>query len=117
MADITTYPLLRHLRAEPTPQVLHSRRGRLAADGPGLTFWFAPRHTALAEIPVDDRELPFLFHARTADFQDLAVQGAVTFRVVDPRRLATRVDFTLDLRTGRWTEAPLEQVAGLLSQL
>jgi hypothetical protein len=27
------------------------------------------------------------------------------------------VDFTLDLASGRWAQAPLEQVAGLLSQL
>ena len=116
MADITP-PFLRHLRAEPTAHVLSYRRGVLAGDGPGLTFWFRPRHTAVAEVPVDDRELPFLFHARTADFQDLAVQGAVTLRVTDPVRLARRIDFTVDLRTGRWTEAPLEQVAGLVSQL
>jgi regulator of protease activity HflC (stomatin/prohibitin superfamily) len=117
MADITLRPLVRHLRAEPTAHVLRYRRGTLAADGPGLAFWFRAPRTAVAEVPVDDRELPFLFHARTADFQDLAVQGAVTFRVTDPRLLARRVDFTLDLRTGRWTEAPLEQVAGLLTQL
>src|SRR4051794_35170337 len=32
-------------------------------------------------------------------------------------RLARRVDFTIDLASGRWTQAPLEQVAALLTQL
>ena len=68
MAEISAYPLLRHLRAEPTAHVLHYRRGSLARDGAGLTFWFRPIHTAVAEVPIDDRELPFLFHARSADF-------------------------------------------------
>ena len=117
MADITAHPFIRHLRAEPTVHVLRYRRGALVADGPGLTFWFRPPHAAVAEVPVDDRELPFLFRARTADFQDVAVQGAATFRVADPQRLAARVDFTVDLRTGRWGAAPLEQVAGLVTQL
>jgi regulator of protease activity HflC (stomatin/prohibitin superfamily) len=45
------------------------------------------------------------------------VQGAISFRVGDPKRLADRVDFTVDLRSGCWREAPLEQVAALLSQL
>ena len=54
---------------------------------------------------------------RSADFQELAVQGVVTFRVAEPAALARRVDFTLDLDSGRWAQAPLEQVAGLLSQL
>src|SRR5688572_28973442 len=117
MATITTYPLLRHLRAEPTMHVLRYRHGRLAKEGPGLAFWFRPINTTAAEIPLDDRELPFLFHARSADFQELTVQGVITFRVVDPRRLAERVDFTIDLATGRWLQTPLEQVAGLLTQL
>src|SRR5512133_3668273 len=83
MADIARYPLIRHLRDEPTAHVLRYRRGRLVADGPGLAFWFRPINTAVAEVPVDDRELPYLFHVRSADFQELTVQGAISFRVAD----------------------------------
>lgn len=117
MATITHRPLLWHLRAAPTAHVLRFRGERLVADGPALAFWFRPRPTAVAEVPLDDRELPFLFTARTADAQRVTVQGVVTFRVPDPVRLAGRVDFGIDLATGRWREAPMEQVAGLLTQL
>src|SRR5919106_1674520 len=117
MADITAYPCISHFRSEPTVSVLRYRRGRLIAEGAGLAFWFRPLHAAVAELPVDDRELPFLFAVRSADFQELTVQGAISFRVADPKRLAERVDFTVELRSGRWREAPLEQVAALLSQL
>lgn len=117
MADIAKYPVVNHLRTAPTLHVLHYRRGRLVGEGPGLAFWFRPIHTAVAEVPVDDRELPFLFHARSADFQELTVQGGITFRVADPALLARRVDFTIELDGGRWAQAPLEQVAGLLTQL
>ena len=117
MADITHFPLVRHLRSEPTYHVLRYRKGELKRDGAGLAFWFRAANTAVAEVPVDDRELPFLFRVRSADFQELTVQGVITFRVGDPQSLARRVDFTLDLKSGRWAQAPLEQVAGLLSQL
>ena len=117
MAEIKSYPIIRHLRAEPTSHVLDYRRGTLHREGPGLAFWFRAISTAVAEVPVDDRELPFLFHARSADFQELTVQGAINFRVADPLLLARRVDFSIDLDSGRWTQAPLEQVAGLLTQL
>jgi regulator of protease activity HflC (stomatin/prohibitin superfamily) len=117
MAAISSYPFVRHLRAEPTAYVLRYRRGRPVAGGTGLAFWFRPLHAAVAELPVDDRELPFLFRVRSADFQEVTVQGAVSFRVADPGRLAERVDFTLDLDSGRWQQAPLEQVAALLTQL
>jgi regulator of protease activity HflC (stomatin/prohibitin superfamily) len=117
MATIQGFPLVRHLRSQPTYHVLRYRRGDLRRDGAGLAFWFRPIDTAVAEVPIDDRELPFLFRVRSADFQELVVQGVITFRVAQPVALARRVDFTIDLATGRWGQAPLEQVAGLLSQL
>ena len=117
MAEITTYPLLRHLRAEPTAHVLRYRRGQLRAAGAGLAFWFRPTSAAVAEVPLDDQELPFLFHARSADFQQLTLQGVITFRFTDPQLVAQRIDFTVDLASGAWSETPLEQVHGLLVQM
>jgi hypothetical protein len=116
MADIATYPLVRHLRGTPTLHVRHLRRGRLVHDGTGLAFFFRPLSAVLSEVPVDDRELPLLFHARTADFHDLTVQASVTFRVTDPATACARVDFSIDPKTGRWRGTPLEQLAGLLAE-
>ena len=109
MAEIKTYPLVRHLRSEPTAHVMRYRRGQLQGDGDGLAFWFRPTSTAVAEIPLDDQELPFVFHARSADFQQLTVQGVITFRFVDPSLVARRIDFTLDLATGKWSERRLSR--------
>jgi regulator of protease activity HflC (stomatin/prohibitin superfamily) len=117
MAEIRTYPLFRHLRAELTSHILSYRDGDLRREGPGEAFWFRAINTAIAEIPIDDRELPFLFHVRSADFQQLTVQGVITYRVVDPVRVARRIDFAIDLGTGRWTQTPLDQLAGLVMQL
>ena len=117
MADIRAYPFLRHLRAEPTSHVSAYRAGALRKAGTGLAIWFRAMNTAIVEVPIDDRELPFLFRVRSRDFQELVVQGVITFRVVDPALLARRVDFSIDLDTGRWTQAPLDQVGGLITQL
>jgi regulator of protease activity HflC (stomatin/prohibitin superfamily) len=117
MAEIKTYPMLRHLRAEPTVHVLRYRRGKLVGEGPGLSFWFSPVSAQAAEVPLADQELPFLFHARSADFQQLTVQGVITFRFGDAALIANRIDFTLDMRQGGWSETPMEQVAGLLTQM
>jgi regulator of protease activity HflC (stomatin/prohibitin superfamily) len=117
MAEIRTYPMVRHLRAEPSLHILRFRRGRRVGSGRGLAFWFRPLSTSIAEIPMDDRELPFLFHGRTQDFQDATVQGVITFRVIDPEKVAERVDFAIDLRTGVLLKQPLEKLAGLLTEL
>ena len=95
----------------------HQKRGAVAHEGVGQAFFFRPLPAVLSEVPVDDRELPLLFHARTADFQDLAVQATVTYRVVAPQRAADRVDFGLDVETGAWRGDPLQQVATLVTEL
>src|ERR1700732_2976491 len=116
MADIKRYPLARHLRGNPIMHVRHLRRGKAAHEGTGLSFWFRPLSAVLAEMPVDDRELPLLFHARTADFQDVTVQTTVTFRVTDPALAASHIDFSIDPDSGRWRSTPLQQLASLLTE-
>jgi regulator of protease activity HflC (stomatin/prohibitin superfamily) len=75
-----------------------------------------PLNAVLSEVPVDDRELPFLVHARTSDFQDLAVQATVIYRVEQPALATTRIDFAIDPLHGHWRAAPLEQIAGMLTE-
>lgn len=117
MAEISRRPFFRHLRGQPTVHTLYYRGGRLVRSGVGESFWFRPLSAAIAEVPVDDRELPFLFHGRTADFQDVTVQGTVTYRLVEPEIAARRIDFTIDLARGTWLRTPLEQLAGLVTEL
>ena len=116
MAHLSRFLFVRHLRSEPSRHVVHFSAGRRRRSGRGLAFWFLPLSSSVVEVPTDDRDLPFLFHARSRDFQDVTVQGAVTYRVVDPEALAERVDFTIDLRSGRHHEQPLEKIADLFTQ-
>lgn len=117
MSDIRRFLFLRHLRSEPTTFVLHHRRGRLVRRGKGLAFWFWPLSAAVSEVPMDDREVPFLFKGRSQDHQDVTVQGVVTYRVFDPLALANRVDFSVDLKSGAFRKQPLEALALLIVQL
>lgn len=116
MADIARYPLVRHLRGSGTTHVEQIRNGKTVRAGVGASFWFRPLSAVLNEVPVDDRELPLMFHARTSDFQDVTVQATITYRVTDPTTAAGRIDFSIDPDTGLWRTTPLDQVAGLLTE-
>src|ERR1035437_4298464 len=97
MAQIKHYPLVAHVRGAASAQQLLWTGGKLRRSGRSLSFWFQPLSANLAEVPLDDRELAFIFHARTADFQEAVCQGTVSYRVADPEALAARIDFSLDL--------------------
>ncbi|MBX2802873.1 MAG: band 7 protein [Myxococcales bacterium] len=117
MAVMTRLLWLRHLRSEQSSHVLRWRSGQLVASGRGLAFWFLPLSASIAEIPVDDRELPFLVRVPSADFQEIIIQGTLQWRVVDPERVSKRVDFSLDLQTGHFKEEPLESIESALGPL
>ncbi|KAB1989275.1 SPFH domain-containing protein [Streptomyces triticiradicis] len=116
MADITRRLGWRHLRGAPTTHIRHHKSGQLVHDGPGLSFWYRSLTAALSEVPVDDRELAMTFHARTSDFQDIAVQATVTYRISDPAVAASRIDFSIDPDSGAWRGTPLEQLGSLLTE-
>lgn len=42
-----------------------------------------------------------MFEQQTSDFQDVTIQGNLTFRVTEPETLARQLDFSVDSR-GRY---------------
>ncbi len=117
MANVSSFPFFRHLRGEPSAHLLFFKNGKLARSGRGLCFGFMPLGASIAEVPLDDRELPFLFHGCSSDFQEVTVEGVVTYRVTAPLVLAERVDFTIDTCKGTFTKQPLDRLALLVTQL
>jgi regulator of protease activity HflC (stomatin/prohibitin superfamily) len=115
MADIKRYGFMRHLRADAGVHVMRFRNGRPIRSGRGLAFWFVPHRASIAELPMDDRDMVLFFRGRSKDFQAVTVQGNLTWRVADPNVLGTRVDFSIDLKSGRHTAKPVEQIEALLT--
>jgi regulator of protease activity HflC (stomatin/prohibitin superfamily) len=115
--DVSRLLFVRHMRAEPTAHVLFFKDGALRKSGPGLAFWFLPLGASVSVIPLDDRELPVLFKGRSADFQDVAVNGAVIWRVGNPEDVARRVDFSVDTHSGAYSKEPLDRIAATITQL
>lgn len=114
MATISRYPFMSHLRTTSTMHVSHLAGGTLRRSGTGAAFWFRPLGAALSEVPVDDREQPIVVPVRTSDLQEVSVPGVVVYRFTDPVLAATRIDFSIDLRHGRWERAPLESVGAAI---
>jgi SPFH domain/Band 7 family protein len=87
--------MLAYMKAAPTTYVLHYQGGRLRREGPGLAFLYLRPASTIVAVPLASRGVPFVFNEITADFQAVTLQGQLTYRVADPRRLATLLDFTI----------------------
>jgi regulator of protease activity HflC (stomatin/prohibitin superfamily) len=116
MATIKRYPWIHHFLGSPTAYVIHLQQGTVRHQGVGQAFWFRPANSVLSEVPVDDQELPTLFHAITRDHQDVTVQANVTYRFIDPVAVSSRLDFGLQ-PLGAPPATGREQVATIIGQL
>ncbi|WP_264048828.1 SPFH domain-containing protein [Methylobacterium flocculans] len=115
MATIRNLGPVAQLRSEASAHVIRYRNGQIRQSGRGLVFWFRPETASISEVPMDDREMTLFVRARSRDFQTVVAQGTIGWRVVDPEMLASRVDFSIDLRTGRLRAEPVERIEARLS--
>jgi hypothetical protein len=86
---------VRFMKVPPTTHVLHFSNGRIRREGVGLSFFYWAPSSTIVAVPMGSADAPFAFQEATADFQSVAIQGQVTYRVVDPRRVAAALDLSL----------------------
>jgi hypothetical protein len=86
---------LRFIKVQPTTYVLQYQRGKVVREGLGLSFFYYSPTTSLVSVPVASTDTPFIFQETTADFQTVTIQGQVTYRVGQPKRLAALMNYTL----------------------
>jgi hypothetical protein len=86
---------IKFIKVQPTTYLLQYRAGKITREGVGLSFFYYSPTTSLVAVPVASTDAPFIFQETTADFQSVTIQGQVTYRVSEPRRLAALLNFTL----------------------
>lgn len=86
---------LRFMKVGPTNFVLQYRKGVVIREGIGLSFFYYAPVTSMVVIPVGSTDAPFIFEEVTADFQAVTIQGQLTYRVREPKKLSQLMNFSL----------------------
>jgi hypothetical protein len=88
---------IRFMKADPTTYVLHYSNGVIKREGVGLSFFYYAPISTIVTVPIASGDLPFVFNEITVDFQSITIQGQITYRIGDAKRLATLLDFSLGI--------------------
>ena len=96
--------MIAYMKAPPTKYVLHYRQGKIRREGAGLSFFYYVAASTIVTVPFASADAPFVFQEVTGDFQPVTIQGQITYRVADPKRLASLLDFSVDVR-GHYTSS------------
>ncbi len=108
--------MIRYLKARPTDYVLQFTSGRVKREGPGLSFFYWEPSTTLVVVPLASADVPFAFQESTADFQTVTIQGQLTWRVADAKKLAGLLDYSVG-RDGQWKSDDPRKVTDRLVHL
>jgi regulator of protease activity HflC (stomatin/prohibitin superfamily) len=100
-----------YFKGEPSQHVIVYQNGRIVREGIGLAFWYVPHKTSIATVPVVSQDTPFVFNETTANFQDIAIQGLLTYRLSKPLAIAQYLDFTVNPRSHAFNEVDCERPA------
>ena len=85
-----------YIKFDPMTHVIHFRNGHVSKEGRGLSFFYFAPNSSIAAVPIGSNDLPFIFNETTRDYQEIFIQGQVTYRISNPRQLAELLDFTVD---------------------
>src|SRR5574341_1181698 len=86
---------IRFFKTLPTTYVMRYRAGKVVREGAGQSFFYFAPASSLVAVPVGSKDQGFIFEQVTADFQTVTVQGQVAYRVAEPKRLATMLNYAL----------------------
>ena len=93
--------MIRYLKTTPTQYVMQFKSGQVKREGAGLSFFYWEPTSTLVVVPLQSSDVPFAFMESTADIQTITVQGQLTWRVTDAKKLASLLDYSVNA-LGQW---------------
>ena len=84
------------IKFDSTDYVMLYKNGKVKKEGRGLSFWYFAPSSSIVSVPLQSKDAQFLFKESTKDYQEVTLQGQVTYKVKDPLALSNSIDFTVD---------------------
>lgn len=86
---------VKYIKSQPTVYLMQVSNGKVKRSGAGQSFfYYSPSNTIIA-VPIGSRDSDFILEVNTADYQKVTVQGAVSYRIAEPEKIAQMLDFSL----------------------
>lgn len=93
---------LKFIKFMPSEYVLKYRNGKVVKEGIGLSFLYYAPNTSVVVIPTSSYDVPYVFDEITEDYQTVSVQGQVTYRITDYKKITKNLDYTYNLKTKKY---------------
>ncbi|SEW18476.1 SPFH domain-containing protein [[Clostridium] fimetarium] len=89
---------IKSVKFQPNEYVLMYRNGKVVKEGAGISLYYFAPTTSIVVVPIGSVDAPFIYEEVTSDFQTVTVQGQITYRIVDQKKIASLLNYSLDLK-------------------
>ena len=97
-------------KAQPNQYVIKFVNGRVRQEGQGLLFFYWKPMTTIAVIPTTTRDANFIFNEITQTFQEVTIQGQMTYRISNPKKVSAVLDFSIQPNTKKYVSDDPEKI-------
>lgn len=101
---------INYFKGEPNQYIIRYKNGRIKVHGEGLDFWYLPYNTSIAMVSSGSQDALFIFNESTANFQEVAIQGQLTYRFESPLEAAKYLDFSIEPGTGKYKSKDVDKL-------
>jgi hypothetical protein len=99
----------KHIKFDTMTYVVHYQNGNVKREGKGLSFFYFKPTSSIVAIPIASNDLPFIYNETSKDYQEVTIQGQISYRIKSPKKLAEVLDFTIEA-SGRYKKNDLEKL-------
>jgi hypothetical protein len=100
-----------HFKGQPTDFIIQYVSGRIKRSGPGLAFYYWQYNTQIVAIPTSSTDAAFVFKEITSNYQEVTIQGQLTYRIRDPQRAAELLNLRISPDTAKHVTEDLKVLA------
>ena len=94
--------MINFFKGQPTQYILKYVGGQVKREGAGISFLYWKPVTTIAVIPITTLDANFIFNEITQTFQEVTIQGQLTYRIADPKKVAGILDFSIEPRLQKY---------------
>ena len=87
---------INYIKFDSMNYVIHYKNGKINKEGRGLSFFYFSPNSSIISLPIQSNDLQFVFNETTKDYQEVTLQGQITYKIDNPKQLAETLDFTVN---------------------
>lgn len=106
-----------YFKGQPTDYILKYSSGKVAAEGLGLSFFYMKHSTQVVAVPTNSVDASFVFNEITNNFQEVTLQGQLTYRIVNAKLASSVLNFGIDPIRRTYNSNDPEKLAGRISNI